>query len=493
MALIPIWHYVIVPEDPALREVLMIPESLVLLFFHPGSSKMYHDLRNTLVELIGRDVLTRNRYRLHGTPSAILIDRDPVYVSFLERFTEQLGEYLASSVRLFHPETVRTSQKRTFKTLEDMLRSWCIRYWQAIGTLHLNCRALIVADHSSVGEVSYRLAVTSPTALVHNVFHVSLSEVTSISSPLSQSWEQKTFLSFKILRKESSLSGKPLGKPKSLYGLPILIFFHDLVVTRIKKSKQVMNHLGGQENDVWSDKVMIKLLAMGGDFHRPNWIFHIDALTKSMNYKPVVAGNQSNSNAGTKACDDAGKARMETVPGKDYILLPMWPSDPLFSQNLKNSPDAGFKPSREEEKKDAEDPRNESGNPTERKDSEVLSTEEPKINQEKDDNINSTNNINTASDGNNTDNVNAVSSTVNAADIEVNVVDHKTSIELPNDLNMPKLEDIIYSDDDEDDGAEADMNNLDVVMPVSPIPTTRIHKDHPVDQIIGDLNSAQEE
>ncbi|GJU32386.1 hypothetical protein Tco_1175975 [Tanacetum coccineum] len=33
--------------------------------------------------------------------------------------------------------------------------------------------------------------------------------------------------------------------------------------------------------------------------------FDIDALTKSMNYKPVVAGNQSNGNAGTKACDDA--------------------------------------------------------------------------------------------------------------------------------------------------------------------------------------------
>ncbi|GKF93619.1 retrovirus-related pol polyprotein from transposon TNT 1-94, partial [Tanacetum coccineum] len=37
----------------------------------------------------------------------------------------------------------------------------------------------------------------------------------------------------------------------------------------------------------------------------PNWPFDIDALTKLMNYKPVVAGNQSNSNAGTKACDDA--------------------------------------------------------------------------------------------------------------------------------------------------------------------------------------------
>ncbi|GJS62721.1 hypothetical protein Tco_0657505 [Tanacetum coccineum] len=105
---------------------------------------------------------------------------------------------------------------------------------------------------------------------------------------------------------------------------------------------------------------------------------------------------------------------MKPVPGKDYILLPMWPADPLFSQNSKDSFDAGFKPSKEEEKKDAEDPGNESGNPTEGKDSEVPSTEEPRINQEKDDNINITNNINTASDGNSTNNVNAVSSTINA-------------------------------------------------------------------------------
>ncbi|GKA40821.1 putative ribonuclease H-like domain-containing protein [Tanacetum coccineum] len=111
----------------------------------------------------------------------------------------------------------------------------------------------------------------------------------------------------------------------------------------------------------------------------PNWLFDIDALTNSMNYKPVVAGNQSNGNACTKACDDAGKARMETVPGKDYILLPMWPTDPLFSQNSKDSPDAGFKPSREEEKKDAKDPRTKSVNPTEGKDSEVPNSEEPRI------------------------------------------------------------------------------------------------------------------
>ncbi|GKD21275.1 ribonuclease H-like domain-containing protein [Tanacetum coccineum] len=199
----------------------------------------------------------------------------------------------------------------------------------------------------------------------------------------------------------------------------------------------------------------------------PNWLFDIDALTKSMNYKPVFAGNQSNGNAGIQACDDAGKARMET-----------------------DSLDAGFKPSGEEEKKDAEDPGNKSGNLTEGKDSEVPSTKDPRINQEKGDNINSTNNINTSSDGNSTNNVNVVSSTINAAGIEVNVVDPKTSIELPNDPNMPELEDIVYSDDDEDIGAEADMNNLDAYMPVSPILTTRIHKDHPVEQIIRDLHLA---
>ncbi|GKE19009.1 hypothetical protein Tco_1426586, partial [Tanacetum coccineum] len=43
------------------------------------------------------------------------------------------------------------------------------------------------------------------------------------------------------------------------------------------------------------------------------------------------------------------------------------------------------------------------------------------------------------------------------------------SIKLLDDPNMPALEDIVYSDDDEDVGAEANMNNLDAFMPVSPI------------------------
>nr|GEV65290.1 putative ribonuclease H-like domain-containing protein [Tanacetum cinerariifolium] len=76
--------------------------------------------------------------------------------------------------------------------------------------------------------------------------------------------------------------------------------------------------------------------------------------------------------------------------------------------------------------------------------------------QEKEDNVNSTNNVNT------------VSSTVNTADTnEVNVVGENISIELPFDPNMPTLEDVStfdFSRDDEDDGAVADMNNLDTTI-----------------------------
>ncbi|GJZ12319.1 putative reverse transcriptase, RNA-dependent DNA polymerase [Tanacetum coccineum] len=130
---------------------------------------------------------------------------------------------------------------------------------------------------------------------------------------------------------------------------------------------------------------------------------------------------------------------------------------------MQSSPDAGFKPSGDDEKNVTEEPGKKGGDSS--KDSESND-------QEKEDNINNTNTVNAASTN------------------EVNVVGAKTSIKLPDDPNMPELEDIVYSDDDQDVGVEADMNNLDAFMPVSPIPTTRIQKDHPVEQIIGDLNSA---
>nr|GEV27980.1 putative ribonuclease H-like domain-containing protein [Tanacetum cinerariifolium] len=93
--------------------------------------------------------------------------------------------------------------------------------------------------------------------------------------------------------------------------------------------------------------------------------------------------------------------------------------------------------------------------------------------QKKEDNVNSTNNVNT------------ISSTVNA-------VSTNEDNELLFDPYMHALEDVIifnFLNDDKDDGIMADMNNLDTTIQVSPIPTTRIYKDHPLDQVIGDLHS----
>nr|GEV45106.1 putative ribonuclease H-like domain-containing protein [Tanacetum cinerariifolium] len=123
---------------------------------------------------------------------------------------------------------------------------------------------------------------------------------------------------------------------------------------------------------------------------RLDWLFDIDALTRTMNYEPIVTGTQSN----------------------DFV--------------------------------------------------------------EKEDNVNNTNNVNTAS------------STVNAAGTN-------KDNELPFDPNMHALEDVgtfDFSNKDEDDDAVADMNNLDTTIQVTPTPTIRIHKDHPLDQVIRDLHLA---
>ncbi|GKD95235.1 hypothetical protein Tco_1375072, partial [Tanacetum coccineum] len=115
-----------------------------------------------------------------------------------------------------------------------------------------------------------------------------------------------------------------------------------------------------------------------------------------------------------------GVLQKETEPAKNYILLPLWTTNPPYSQDPKSSHDDGSKPLSDDGKKVDEDPR---------KDSECND-------QEKKDNVNSTNNVNTA------DNVNTVSLTVNDAGTnEVNVVGGKTSIRLPFDPNMPALED----------------------------------------------------
>nr|GEZ42775.1 ribonuclease H-like domain-containing protein [Tanacetum cinerariifolium] len=102
-------------------------------------------------------------------------------------------------------------------------------------------------------------------------------------------------------------------------------------------------------------------------------------------------------------------------------------------------------------------------------------------------NTNSTNILNSVSSP-----VNAVSSSFTTIDLGGERTQRNEFGNLPTDPLMPDLEDTadtkMFSGayDDEVKGTVADFNNLELTTVVSPIPTTRIHKDHPKEQIIGD-------
>nr|GEY68829.1 hypothetical protein [Tanacetum cinerariifolium] len=216
----------------------------------------------------------------------------------------------------------------------------------------------------------------------------------------------------------------------------------------------------------------------------PTWLFDMDTLTNTINYQPVTAGNQSNPSAGVQEQFDAKKSGEETV--QQYVLFLVWSSGSTNPQNTDG--DVAF---------DEKEPEFEGRKP----DSEVnVSPRYRNLSTEFEDfSNNSINEDNVAGTlvppvgqlfPNNTNTFNVVGLSNAAASPTHGKSSYVDSSQLPDDPNMPELEDITYSDDEDDVGAEADFNNLETSITVSPIPTTRVHKDHHVTQIIVDLSSA---
>ncbi|GJY87713.1 putative ribonuclease H-like domain-containing protein [Tanacetum coccineum] len=208
---------------------------------------------------------------------------------------------------------------------------------------------------------------------------------------------------------------------------------------------------------------------------------------------PVVAGNQTNGIAGTRDNIVTGQAEKKTEPEQEYILIPICITDPLISQDPKVS---------EEDAEEKFTEMDESGaSNKDRKDDQATRSEFERLLQQEKYNVhpNSTNSINTVSTP-----VSVVgpsftnddpSSLVNAAEASNAFEEHlferfspfKNAFTLPPVSNVTPMDDTgIFGNayDDEDVGAEADLNNLETTMNVSLIPTTRIDKDHPKDQII---------
>nr|GEV16693.1 hypothetical protein [Tanacetum cinerariifolium] len=162
-----------------------------------------------------------------------------------------------------------------------------------------------------------------------------------------------------------------------------------------------------------------KPMIVGGG---PEWLFDLDALSKSINYAPVSAGTNFNDFAGKGASFKVGQSSMETGCSQDYILMPLWKDNSLFdssSQALDSNNKNKYGPSQ-------------------------------------------------ASESDNQERPNAESSTkiVNIAGL-INTATHTYDDSL-NDPLMPDLEDAgIFDDayDDRDEGAEANYNNLQTMEP----------------------------
>nr|GEW62299.1 hypothetical protein [Tanacetum cinerariifolium] len=170
----------------------------------------------------------------------------------------------------------------------------------------------------------------------------------------------------------------------------------------------------------------------------PTWLFDIDILTKTMSYQPVTAGNQSNPSAGVQEQFDAEKAGEESV--QQYVLFLVWSSGSTNPHNTDG--DAVF---------NEKEPEFEGRKPESEVNVSPSKKHDDKTKREAKGKIPTIGKIST----NNTNTFSAAGPS-----------------------NTAELEDITYSDNEDDVGAEADFNNLETSIIVSHIPTTRVHKNH---------------
>nr|GEU65360.1 copia protein [Tanacetum cinerariifolium] len=214
----------------------------------------------------------------------------------------------------------------------------------------------------------------------------------------------------------------------------------------------------------------------------PTWLFDIDTLTKTMNYQSVTAENQSNPSAGVQEQFDAEKAGEKIV--QQYVLFPVWSSGFTNPQNTDG--DAGFDEKElefEGRKPDFEVNVSPSSSAQSKKHDEKTKREaigkspvesligyrnlSAKFEDFSDNSINEDNAAGTlvlavrklSPNSTNTFSVagpsNAAASPTQGKSLCID------TFQLPDDPNMPELEGITYSGDEDDVGAEAEFNNLE--------------------------------
>ncbi|GJS25123.1 putative ribonuclease H-like domain-containing protein [Tanacetum coccineum] len=234
----------------------------------------------------------------------------------------------------------------------------------------------------------------------------------------------------------------------------------------------------------------------------PNWLFDLDYLTDSMNYHNDSEENQANLHAGqqeskqdsgTKDKIDSGNSQIEDETDQDCFELPIWHS--YSSTNKSSSKSDGKKGSSREEEKIFLD------------DLARLQIQEKEANEEAEALRNNfeqeTENLVTqgeAAKSRSTNIFSSVSTTTKASGTNLvntggtNLVSTDTTNSQEDDSEIPPIKDTHQDATDgifthssyDNEGAVADFTNLEIVMNVSPIHTSRINPSHPSTLILGD-------
>ncbi|GJR64645.1 putative ribonuclease H-like domain-containing protein [Tanacetum coccineum] len=242
----------------------------------------------------------------------------------------------------------------------------------------------------------------------------------------------------------------------------------------------------------------------------PNWLFDLDYLTDSMNYHYVSSENQanlhagqqdSNQSSGTKDKVNEGDSEKGDELDQDCFELPIWHS---YSSTNPFAPKTDNKRvgSREEEQVFLDDlARLQSQEKEANEEAEALRKKtENLVTQAEAAKSSSTNifsTVSTTAKASGTNFVNTVRMPVSTASANEGLSLSETTNSQEDDNEIPPLEDIHEDTTDgifthssyDDEGAVADLTNLETVVNVSPIPTSRIKPSHPSTLILGDPTS----
>ncbi|GJV62554.1 putative ribonuclease H-like domain-containing protein [Tanacetum coccineum] len=206
----------------------------------------------------------------------------------------------------------------------------------------------------------------------------------------------------------------------------------------------------------------------------PKWLFDIDSLTQSMNYVLVAAGTITNEFAGTQGELNAGTSTQKEEIHQDCIVMPIWKDTSYFDSPSKDVGNGEPKSAADDQKLVEDGPDNENDE------------------NDKSEDDSSPKEVNAIGQ-----HVNTASPEVNTGHLKLNTVDPSVSTASSNDQDSPKdmfkmgashtLEAIhleFFSDEDE---PEVDLGNILNSYTVPTTPNKRIHKDHLIKNVIGDI------